>query len=88
MAVAQNPAQRRDVYADAGFVDAGVRPNFPRDLIFRNNFTCALNEHEQRIERARTQTHDFSIVEELALLRKQPKWTEVKYWHALMDWTL
>ena len=88
MAVAQNPAQRRDVYADAGFVDARVRPNFPRDLIFGNYFTCTLNEHEQRIERARTQTNDFSTVEELALLRKQPKWTEVKYWHALIDWTL
>ena len=83
MAVAQNPAQRRDVYADAGFVDDRVRPNFPRDLIFGDNFTCTLNEHEQRIERARTQTHDFPIVEELALLRKQPKWTEAKYWHAL-----
>jgi hypothetical protein len=32
-----------------------------------------LNEHEKGIERARTQTYDFAIVEELALLREQPK---------------
>ena len=57
------------MYADAGFVDDRVRPNLLRDLFFGDNFTRTLSEDEQGIERARTQTYDFAIVEELALLR-------------------
>ncbi|MEY9504601.1 hypothetical protein ABIE87_004159 [Bradyrhizobium diazoefficiens] len=74
--IAQRLAQRRDVEAQAAFVDRHAGPDALDQLALVNDLAGALGEKNQNVECAAAKVKRGAVLLQQPRLCKQPEWTE------------
>jgi hypothetical protein len=76
VAIAERPAQRRDVNSEARFFDKGIGPDAGEQLLLAQHLAWLLHQRDQDIAGAATQSDGRVALQQLTSADKQTKRAE------------